>query len=112
MRLSCLALIALVLPAAALADGPYGNAPGCADGPAQDGAVLFHPGERIEFAETSCPITGVLQVGAGAMVLTLACSGEGETWEAYYMIETTAEGGFAVYPEDRPEDRTELSQCK
>lgn len=107
----------LLLPSLAFAqDGPYGNEGGCArasGNPANtDNVALFYPGESLEFWESACPITDSTMVGAGATVITVECSGEGETWEAYYMLETLDGDGFVIYPEDAPDNRTELHACQ
>ncbi len=107
----------LLLPSLAVAqDGPYGNEGGCnrVNGQPEgtDFVTIFRPGESLEFWESSCPITDATMVGAGATVLTVTCSGEGETWETYYMIETLAGDGFVIYPEDQPDNRSELHACQ
>ena len=107
--------LALLPTFAAAQDGPYGNPAGCdrhaGKPPAGEGVVLFYPGDRLEFWESACPIAGALQVGGGATLVTVTCSGEGETWEDYYMLETTSDDGFMLYPEDTPDRRTALAQC-
>ena len=113
------AFVALALLPTALAAQPadtFGNAAGCdrvAGKPAgSDNVVILRPGS-LEFWESACPITGATQVGAGAMVLTVSCSGEGETWDAYYVVETTSDPDTMIlYAEDTPDDRRELKACK
>lgn len=113
MRLAV--VFSLMLPAAASAQGIYANASGCARlaGNVAGDDVLIWDGQAMEFWESRCPITGVMQVGSGATLLTLECSGEGETWETYYMIETTSDDDrYVVYPSDYPDLRTEITTCQ
>jgi hypothetical protein len=114
--LSALALTTLTALPATAESTAYGNEGGCnrmAGKPeGTDAVAIFRPGERIEFWESSCPILGSTMVGAGATVVTVECSGEGETWEAYYMLETLEGDGFVLYPEDAPDNRTELHACQ
>lgn len=105
----------LALPAVSAADTDvYANAAGCArltGDVASDEVVIFRPGESITFWESTCPILDATMVGAGAIVHTVQCSGEGDTWEDYYMIETAPVDGFTLYPEDQPEARVDLAPC-
>ncbi|WP_425072166.1 hypothetical protein [Sagittula sp. S175] len=104
----------LLLPTVTLAE-TYGNTAGCnrvnGQPEGSDSVAIFRPGENLEFWESTCPITGFTMVGAGATVVTVQCSGEGDTWEAYYMLETTEDDGFTLYPEDNPDARTALARC-
>lgn len=113
MRLAL--IFSLILPAAVSAQGIYANASGCARlaSQATSDDVLIWDGQSMEFWESRCPITDVKQAGGGAILATLECSGEGETWETYYMIETTSdEDRFVVYPTDYPDLRTEITTCQ
>ncbi|SLN26941.1 hypothetical protein [Pseudooctadecabacter jejudonensis] len=93
----------------------YANEAGCArlaGKVANDGVIIWAEG-AFEFWESRCPITGSQQAGSGAALVTLECSGEGDTWETYYMIETTSDvDRYVVYPSDYPEIRSELTSCQ
>jgi hypothetical protein len=93
----------------------FGDSAGCAwlagEAPTTDSIYLYDQ-ETIQRLESTCPVTGALQVGSGATVLTVECTGEGETWEAYYMIMTTAdENTLLIHPEAYPEAVTEIKVC-
>ena len=114
-RIALLTLI-LALPTLVQAQEVYGNEEGCSrltDAPIPgDGATLWYP-DRMEFHESSCPIAGVLAVGSGATVVTLTCSGEGETWQSHYLLRTTAEPDtFLLSPEEYPDMQTMLRPCR
>ncbi len=115
---SCLGgllVIASLLPAVAQTDTVFANASGCARlaGDVGSDDVLIWTGDAFEFWESTCPITQITQVGGGAVLATLTCSGEGETWDTYYMIETTSDvDRFVVYPDDHPNLRTEIATCQ
>lgn len=110
------ALALILLPATVSAQDVFGTMAGCARAAGMsdksDGAITWFVGDRIDFHESSCPITGVTPVGSGATVVTVQCTGEGETWEDYYMIETTSDADrFVISPEQFPDIRSELTQC-
>jgi hypothetical protein len=93
----------------------FGDEAGCAllagDPVATDSLYLYDQ-NTVQRAESTCPVIGALQVGSGATVVTVECSGEGDTWEDYYMITTTAdENVLMIHPEAYPEFATEIKVC-
>ncbi|MEJ6396399.1 hypothetical protein [Yoonia sp. 208BN28-4] len=110
------AALALFLPNVVTAQDVFGTMAGCARAAGMsdrsDGAITWFVGDRIDFHESSCAISGSTPVGSGATVVTVQCTGEGETWENYYMIETTSDADrFVIYPEEFPDLRSELNKC-
>ncbi|MEO9862880.1 MAG: hypothetical protein ABJO29_16190 [Yoonia sp.] len=103
-----------LLPVAANAQ-VYGDTAGCAwlaGEPVATDSLYLYDQNTIQRAESTCPVTGALQVGSGATVVTVECSGEGDTWEDYYMIMTTAdENTLLIHPEAYPEFVTEMKVC-
>lgn len=104
----------IFLPALASAQ-VYGDTVGCqmlaGERPMSDSMYLYD-GTTIQRMESSCPVTRSLQVGAGGILLTVQCTGEGETWESFYMLMTTAdEETLLIHPEAYPEFKTEIKVC-
>ncbi|MCK0120569.1 hypothetical protein MWU61_08450 [Loktanella sp. F6476L] len=93
----------------------FGDAAGCAwlaGEPVATDSLYLYDQNTIQRAESTCPVTGALQVGSGATVVTVECSGEGDTWEDYYMIMTSAdENTLLIHPEAYPEFVTEMKVC-
>lgn len=108
--IACLSLV----PSVGLSQ-VYGDAAGCAwlaGEPVATDSLYLYDQSTIQRAESTCPVTGALQVGSGATVVTVECSGEGDTWEDYYMIMTTAdENTLLIHPEAYPEFMTEMKVC-
>lgn len=107
--------ILLVLPTAVIAQ-VYGDEIGCqmlaGERPVSDNMYLYD-GATIQRMESSCPVTGSLQVGSGGILLTVECSGEGETWEDYYLLSTTADPDhYIIHPSDFPEFATDIRVCE
>ena len=95
--------------------GIHSNQGGCdrlTGKPVSTDNVLILHSDRLEFWESSCPITQSQPVGSEAVLLTVTCSGEGETWDDFYMLETTSDPARVVlYPEDAPNARQDLQVC-
>lgn len=108
------AILVVVFPKLSTAQ-VYGDAAGCAwlaGEPVATDSLYLYDRNTIQRAESTCPVTGALQVGSGATVVTVACSGEGDTWEDYYMIMTTEyENTLLIHPEAYPEFVTEMKVC-
>jgi len=93
----------------------YGDEAGCAwlaGDPVQTDNLYLYDQNTIQRVESTCPVTGALQVGSGATVVTVECTGEGETWEDYYMIMTTEdENTLLIHPEAYLDYVTEIKVC-
>lgn len=94
----------------------YGDEVGCqmlaGERPVSDNMYLYD-GATIQRVESSCPVTGSLQVGSGGILLTVECSGEGETWEDYYLLSTTSDPDhYIIHPSDFPEFATDIRVCE
>ena len=72
----------------------YGDPAGCkwlaGEDPATD-SIYLYDGATVQRMESTCPVTGSMQIGSGGVLLTVMCTGEGETWEDYYVVSTTAD---------------------
>jgi len=93
----------------------YGDTVGCqmlaGERPVSDSMFLYD-GTTIQRMESACPVTGSMQIGSGGVLLTVQCTGEGETWEDYYVLSTTAdESTLNIQPEDTSGPATELRLC-
>jgi hypothetical protein len=115
MRFVATIAAVILMSSPAFAQEIYGDLAGCArhrgEAVATDNLYIFDL-VSIQRHETTCEIASAMQIGSGATLLTTNCSGEGETWEDFYVVETTADNGFAIYPEAYPEFRTNLDLCK
>lgn len=112
--LKYLAFIAL-LPSAALSQS-YGTFEGCA---LERGDFIYAEdlhlwdGANIHTIDGYCPVTASRQVGSGAILMTVACETEGEKWEEYFLLETTAsEDVYYISPSDHAEQRVEIARCE
>lgn len=111
-----LVVIAFLLTTPVLAD-VYGNNAGCAlylDAPGRtDQALIWFPGDRVEFNADICPITGMRQIGIGAHMVTLSCTNRDKTWESVYLVRAmTDSDDFDFAPEANPGERTKVSLCQ
>jgi hypothetical protein len=111
------AIVLMCCPGLAVAQEVYGTESGCAryltGTYTSDDALVWVQGDRVEFHESTCPIIGSEQVGAGAALMTLECSGEGDTWETAWMVETTSDDTRYVFsPEEDPSIRIEVRLCQ
>jgi hypothetical protein len=107
-------LVIASLPFAANAQ-VYGDTVGCAwlagTPPATDNLYLYD-GATIQRMETRCTVTGSQQVGSGGILLTADCTGEGDTWEDYYILSTTAdENVLFIQRGDTSAPSTEIKVC-
>ena len=101
-KLLCIAC--LVFPGVALADGPWGDAPGCKrylgqDTGSADDLTLFD-GNSIQNFESGCEITASESLGGDAYMLTTKCSGEGETWTEKQKIKYSADNRSVTFYND------------
>lgn len=94
----------------------YGDTVGCqmlaGERPASDNMYLYD-GATVQRMESSCPVTDTMQIGSGGILLTVMCSGEGETWEDYYVLSTTAdENVLKIQYGDTSGPATEIKVCE
>lgn len=93
----------------------YGDDAGCAllaGEPLVTDNLYLYDQTTVQRAESICPVTNALQAGSGATVVTVSCTGEGDTWQDHYMIITTAdENTLLIHPEAYPEFITEIKVC-
>lgn len=100
--LTCLAALtclpSLALGAEGLRDGIY-DAYDCAV-PVSDQRVTLR-GDDLTFYESACRLSNPVHVlgMAGAVLFDAACSGEGETWAARYLLMPAHDGGLIVVGE-------------
>ena len=98
-KLLCIAC--LVVPGIALADGPWGDGPGCKrylgqDTGGADDLTLFD-GNSIQYFESGCEITDSESLGSDSYMLTTKCSGEGETWTKKQKIAYSADNRSVTF---------------
>ncbi|MEL6570128.1 MAG: hypothetical protein AAFQ64_00615 [Pseudomonadota bacterium] len=106
--------ILLVLGAGTAQAQAWGDEAGCqrvrGEQVLTDSVFILWP-DRIERHESNCQIKeidGDINLRA---VITVECSGEGETWDDQYGI-TPVGDDFAIWPVGSPEFITELRPCE
>lgn len=105
LALALIGLPTLALGAEGLRDGIY-DAFDCSV-PVSDQRVTLR-GEDLAFYESACRLSNPVQVRGmeGAVLFDAACSGEGETWAARYLLMHTHDGGLIVVGEHWAERHT------
>ena len=113
--LSKILVVVALLPSTVMAQA-YGDAPGCArfrGEPATTDNLIIWDGFSVQRHESSCPVTQSQQVGSGGILLTVSCSGEGETWEDYYLLATTSDPDlYLISRSDSSDPSTEIRRCE
>lgn len=103
--LACLAIAAIPSIASAQAPDINGlwahNGSGCDRSAPTDLVPILIEDGRISFYESACTISSLEPIGFGtASMMTLTCSGEGESWTRTAMVTRTTENELFVYYED------------
>lgn len=109
-------LLSALLPTCLFAEA-YGTPEGCArhagSGTGSDSAVLWdRDAGEIKFHETTCVIRDVMQVGGGGVNVGGPCSSEGETWDAWFLISSTADESLYYLTPEQSNIKFEMHLCE
>lgn len=110
------AIFSILVPTCLFAES-YGTLEGCAQlagtATGEEVAVLWDRGAgEIKFRETTCVLRDVTQVGSGGVNVGGPCRNGTETWDAWFLITSTADDNrYILTPEEVPRE-FELQLCE